>query len=79
MLHKDYHRKGTTASRKVTLTLTFRAIGKVRDSRQSVTTWAEEDIVGIGYEATTSEDLESSVCPVVRSKCVNERERYNYL
>jgi hypothetical protein len=32
-----------------------------RDSRQLVTTWLEEDIVGICYQATASEDLEGCV------------------
>jgi hypothetical protein len=35
----------------------FRAMGRMRDNHQSVTTWAEEDIVGIRHQATAREDL----------------------
>jgi hypothetical protein len=32
------------------------AMGKVQNSRQPVTTWAQEDIVGIRYQAASNEE-----------------------
>jgi hypothetical protein len=46
-------------------------MGYMRDSHQPVAMWAEEGIVGIRYQATTSEDIagrEDLVCAVVVSK-----------
>jgi hypothetical protein len=42
----------------------------MRDSRQPVTTWAEDDIVGIRYQATASEDMEDLANVVKISKNV---------
>jgi hypothetical protein len=37
-------------------------MGQMRDSHQPVTTWAEESIVVIRYQATTSEDNAVIIC-----------------
>jgi hypothetical protein len=41
---------------------------QMQDSCQTVSVWAEEDILGIHYQAATSEDVEDLVCAAVRSQ-----------
>jgi hypothetical protein len=47
---------------------TSAATGYVRDSRQPVSTWAEENIVGIRYQSTTSEDTDNLVRAIIGSE-----------
>jgi hypothetical protein len=54
-LYSESHQK--KLARRGSEVVTFGAMSWVRDSRQPVTTGAEEDIVGIGYQATASEDV----------------------